>query len=759
MNTAQLLRHVGLLTSICVASACVVEGAPPPLKPGDGVTLGAGNSVAIDGTKVPLLPTCEAGELVRKTAAGWECAKPVEAATIVAGAGLTYDGGVLSAHFGAGATDVATGAHNHDERYWKRTDPLPWSSVDPATVPPFLRKGEVTQYTDDDAQQAVTWNTLKPAISPTDLWPGSIPYAQVIGAPVVTWGTIAGTVSSSAAWPGNVSYSHLTDVPATTWNTVSGSVLASTAWPGTMPYGQLTNAPLINWTTVRPSVTPTTAWPGTVAYSQVTGVPSTTWSTIASSVLPGTAWPGTVAYSQIQGAPSIDWTTVAPSVSASTAWPGSVPYAQITNAPVISWGTVAPTVATSAVWPGSVPYSQVTGVPSIGWTTISSTVTSATDWPGTVAYSRVTNAPIISWDTIAPSVPATTNWPGTLPYARVSGAPDFAGLSTTVSGHTTQIAALGTQQTSLGTQQTTTAGQVTTLQTQVTTLSGQVTTATNTTAQLAYLLPANSVTFSGLPSAPADGQLAYVTSNQCTYQYTAAASRWEITNCNFYPDWLRTNTNEITFVDSNGTSHFVTFPLTDGVATRDFIYGADYNSSTAGTGWMLETGNLSGDDGAAPVRLRNRWQRCGYSISGRSVCLPYVGFIRDTNSNQFETEWFRSSNRTWLNSASVTLSPGTATVSMAQYSSPATVGYFIQPYLPVSQNGQRYFIAPTGMNIGNCSNGYVNPGNATGTQFSSSSQCYIPQTPTKNRGLTVFYNNAPSSETMILGLIWVEESR
>src|SRR4051812_17843905 len=89
-----------------LGAACVVQSATPPLKSGDGVGITDG-TVSVDETKVPVLPNCAAGSLVRRTENGWECMTPAAAKDLMFGDGLTVSGQSVSVHFGSGHADVS----------------------------------------------------------------------------------------------------------------------------------------------------------------------------------------------------------------------------------------------------------------------------------------------------------------------------------------------------------------------------------------------------------------------------------------------------------------------------------------------------------------------------------------------------------------------------------------------------------------------------------------------------------------------------
>ena len=67
------------LFAAVLLAGCISQGGKevPPVKAGDGVSVDAATqTVTVDSTKVPVVPSCGDGLFVRRTAAGWECAQP-----------------------------------------------------------------------------------------------------------------------------------------------------------------------------------------------------------------------------------------------------------------------------------------------------------------------------------------------------------------------------------------------------------------------------------------------------------------------------------------------------------------------------------------------------------------------------------------------------------------------------------------------------------------------------------------------------------
>ncbi len=259
------------LLALTLLSACVVQPSPSPLKPGTGVELQAG-TVSVDEGKVPVLPSCADGQLVAKTQNGWECVTPAQAAILKAGDGIVVESNTISAKFGLGHTDVATGDHNHDARYRGVSDHIAWGDV--TATGTDVWPGSIPYARVTNAPQ-VSWQTIEPGVKSTDTWPGTVAYSQVSGAPQVNWLTVSGTVAASTQWPGVMDYSQLLHAPsiptqytdaqaeaAVTWNSVKGSVGSSDVWIGKVDYSHLTNTPAAaSWTSIRPGVQATDAWP------------------------------------------------------------------------------------------------------------------------------------------------------------------------------------------------------------------------------------------------------------------------------------------------------------------------------------------------------------------------------------------------------------------------------------------------------------------------------------------------------------------
>jgi hypothetical protein len=173
------MRHIISLVLLgLTVSACKVGEASPPLTSGDGMTIAAGIA-SVDQSRVPVVPDCKAGQVIMRTRDGWQCASIgggglPECADgqvlgkanglwacqtlstdlgLQAGAGITVEGTTIAARFGTGATDVAAGNHTHDDRYRKLGDPLAWSDLNAGSIPSSA------------------------------VWPGTIPYSSVTGAP------------------------------------------------------------------------------------------------------------------------------------------------------------------------------------------------------------------------------------------------------------------------------------------------------------------------------------------------------------------------------------------------------------------------------------------------------------------------------------------------------------------------------------------------------------------------------------------------
>lgn len=315
------MKRVLLLVPL---AACVVGGAPPPVSGGDGIRIDDETGrISVDSTAIPVVPTCAKGQIVGRGANGWECFTPATLQALTAGNGVTIENGTVEATFGTGATDVARGNHDHDGRYRKASDSVPWNEV--SAVPNFLEPGDVHEYSDDEARAAVTWSSVKTTVPASDIWPGTITYAQVLGAPAeATWTTVQPTVANGTEWPGTIPYARVSGTPAAaTWPTIQPSVTSTSDWPGTIPYSRVSNAP--------------------EAYTDAKARTAVTWSSVASSVTSSTDWPGSVPYARVSNAPApytdaeaqaaVTWSTVAPSVASSAQWPGKVPYAQVTNPP------------------------------------------------------------------------------------------------------------------------------------------------------------------------------------------------------------------------------------------------------------------------------------------------------------------------------------------------------------------------------------------------------------------------------------------
>jgi hypothetical protein len=274
------MRLGSLVLALLGVAGCVVKGSAPPVTAGDGVSVSNG-VVTLDEGKVPVLPSCVEGQLVAKTQSGWACVTPAQPELLKAGDGIHVESNTISARFGSGHTDVAVGDHNHDGVYRKASEKVAWGEVD---------------------------------ASMTDVWPGTVPYSQVSGAPALDWSGVGATVKQSTPWPGQVDYSHLTNTPApysdlqaqaaVSWGTVKSTVKSTDVWPGTMPYSDIANAPAqytdaqaqaaVSWGTVKGSVPNTTPWPGTVDYSHVSGAPAQ--------------------YTDAQARAAVSWNTVGPTV-------------------------------------------------------------------------------------------------------------------------------------------------------------------------------------------------------------------------------------------------------------------------------------------------------------------------------------------------------------------------------------------------------------------------------------------------------------
>ena len=388
----------------------------------------------------------------------------------------------------------------------------------------------------------------------------------------------------------------------------ASTVPATDVWPGTMPYSQLTDAP-----------TP---------YTDAQARAAVTWSSLGPTIQSTDAWPGTMSYSQLTDAPS--------------------PYTDAQAQAAVTWSSLKGSVQPTDDWPGTITYAQVVGAPNLPppatWSIIQPSVTSSTDWPGTVPYARVTGAPgAATWSSLAPSVSGSSPWPGTMPYSHLTNLPaDLGTVASDVSNLKTQMTSATSSITTINGQLTTANAAIDTLNTKATsakssidTLNTEVAGLQTTTSEATY------ATFSDAPSSPADGARAFVKANLCHYVYDTSATRWEVVSCDFYPDWAETTSNAVTFSGPTGSALATSFLLSDSVATRDYLYGVDYSGHAQTTNFVLEPGNLNTDDAAAPSRIGGRWQRCGYTVGGQSVCLPYLGMLRDTAANAFEDGWYR----------------------------------------------------------------------------------------------------------------------
>ena len=552
-------------------------------------------------------------------------------------------------------------------------------SVDTGKVPlvTFCGDGQVVERVGDawtcvDVPQlngSPAWETIKATVAPVDVWPGMVPYARISNAPVIDWEAIEPSVGARVNWPGLVPYGRVTNAPhvdwatiapsitpqtlwpgappytdssaqaAVTWGTVKGSVQPTDPWPGRAPYTDLQAQLAVSWSTVKGSVLATDPWPGKAPYTDTQAQAAVTWSSVKGSVQPTDPWPGKAPYTDAQAKAAVSWTTVKGSIVATDVWPGKARYTDTQAQAAVTWNTVKGTVQPTDVWPGKSPasYTDDQARAAVTWDSVKTTVLPTDPWPGATPpeYTDAQAQAAVTWASLAPSVSSTTSWPGTVPYARVTNAPDYAGLASQVNATNTTVSGLSSSVTALATMSVPT-----------------------------Y------TTFASLPANPADGQRAYVSSNLCAYAYSASAARWEVVACDFYPDWTVTNTATVTFAKPTGGAGLaVTFALTGSVATRDYFYGVDYSGSTSGANFILEAGSATADDQYAPSRIRGRAQRCGYTISGRPVCLPYLGMATESDTNWLDQSAMKMGERIYF--AHYYLSDAAGDLSFAAFTSAA----------------------------------------------------------------------------------------
>ncbi len=462
------------------AAACVVQPSPAPLKPGDGVELQNG-VVSVDDGKVPVLPACTPGQLVSKTANGWECVTPAVADILKAGNGITVENSTIAAKFGAGHTDVATGDHRHDGVYRQTTEPIAWGDVTvsaAAVWPGSLPYAQITN------APVADWAAIEGTVAATDSWPGVVAYARIEGAPPVSWPTVRGTVDSVTPWPGTMDYSHLSNPPviptqytdvlarnAVTWSSLKASVLPADSWPGVFDYSRLTNAPAVAWSTVKGTVKTSDSWPGLVDYSRLTNVPAaTTWTALKPSVAATDVWPGQMDYARVTNTPAAaTWSSIKGGVLTTDSWPGQMDFAQLTNVPTIpsqytdaqaqaavTWTSLKSSVSGTDTWPGKLAYSQLTNTPAIPtqytdslaqaavtWNTVKGSVKGTDAWPGLPSYTDAQAQAAVTWNTVKTTVSSSTSWPGQVPYSTIVNAPtDLATLATRVATLESTIATM-----------------------------------------------------------------------------------------------------------------------------------------------------------------------------------------------------------------------------------------------------------------------------------------------------------------------------
>lgn len=289
------------------AAGCLVEGERAPLTGSEGVTVDPGTGVvALDRDKVPVLPSCAPGQVVRRGANGWECG----AVGVEAGPGLVEEGSTLSVDFGTGPREAAPGNHDHDGRYRPADELLGWNALDADTVPDFLLRAE--RYTDAAARLAVRWSDLAPTVGADQSWPGTVPYERVVGAPTpysddraraaVSWLSVAPSVGTAAVWPGRVLASSIDGLAASTWAVVAPSVTATTAWPGTIDFARVRS---VTWSGIAPAIPATTMWPGRVDWWAIDNRPSDlgTWAGVATTVPNGAIENALLAHATVTVAP------------------------------------------------------------------------------------------------------------------------------------------------------------------------------------------------------------------------------------------------------------------------------------------------------------------------------------------------------------------------------------------------------------------------------------------------------------------------
>lgn len=139
-----------------------------------------------------------------------------------------------------------------------------------------------------------------------------------------------------------------------------------------------------------------------------------------------------------------------------------------------------------------------------------------------------------------------------------------------------------------------------------------------------------------LPSPAVARQIAFVKANLCAYQFSG--SRWEVIHCTHFPRWTRTGPQRITFANPNSTTAGleVTFPIAaNAKSNRHYFFGMDYSGAVFGTNFVSVEGNAAVYEPTVLERIHGQWQRCNYSVSGRSVCLPFLGSLDDTIGDVF----------------------------------------------------------------------------------------------------------------------------